>query len=108
MRSIEKLLTERSRPSLPESELKDKASERLMKLIERKRKKEENIVGAPARGAKKAEVVDLLEVLRQSLTARGESPGRRRFRWRPKHSFGKIFLWRWAHASNGNGRSSCG
>jgi DNA end-binding protein Ku len=77
VRSIEKLLNERSRPSLGESQLKDKASERLMKLIERKRKKEENIVGAPAGGARKAEVVDLLEVLRQSLSHSGKSERRR-------------------------------
>jgi DNA end-binding protein Ku len=77
VRSIEKLLTQRSRASLPESELRDKASERLMKVIERKRKKEENVVGAPAKGTKKAEVVDLLEVLRQSLNQSGKSERRR-------------------------------
>jgi DNA end-binding protein Ku len=57
VRPIEKLLTEPARASLPQCELKDRASERL-KLIARKRKKEETVVGAPASGTKKTEVVE--------------------------------------------------
>ena len=77
VRSIEKLLSQRSRASLPEAELKDKASERLLKLVERKRKKDDNVVSTPGKGTKNAEVVDLLEVLRQSLSQSGKSDRRR-------------------------------
>jgi DNA end-binding protein Ku len=70
VRSIERLITQRSRASLPEAELRDKASDRLLKLVERKRKSEENVVEAAGKGKKKAEVVDLLEVLRKSLGQR--------------------------------------
>jgi DNA end-binding protein Ku len=75
VRSIDKLITQRSRASLPEAELKDKASDRMLKLVERKRKRKENVVGAPGKRKQKAEVVDLLEVLRQSL---GKQSGKRR------------------------------
>jgi DNA end-binding protein Ku len=78
VKSIDKLITQRSRASLPERELKDKASERMLKLVERKRKRQENVVGAPGKSKQKAEVVDLLEVLRQSLgNQSGKSAGRR-------------------------------
>lgn len=77
LKSLEKFITDHSRSSLPQTELKDKASERLLKLIERKRKKDENVVGTPVKGTKKGEVVDLLEVLRQSLSQSGKSEGKR-------------------------------
>jgi DNA end-binding protein Ku len=72
VRSMEKLITQRSRDRLPETELRDKASERLLKIVERKKKREENVVGSPGKAKGKSEVVDLLEVLRQSL---GQQPG---------------------------------
>src|SRR5205085_2777872 len=48
LRSIEKLVTERSRASLPQAELKDVASERRLKLIERTRQRDANVIGPPA------------------------------------------------------------
>jgi DNA end-binding protein Ku len=83
VRSIERLITQRSRAGLPNAELRDKASDRLLKVIERKRKRDENVVTAPGRSERKAEVVDLLEVLRQSLGQSGKSarsPAKRRTR----------------------------
>ncbi len=77
VRSIERLITQRSRASLPTGELRDKASERLLKVIERKRKRDDNVITAPGKGKKKAEVVDLLEVLRQSLGQSAKSTPRR-------------------------------
>jgi DNA end-binding protein Ku len=77
VRSIERLITWRSRASLPIAELRDKSSERLLKLIERKRKRDDNVVSVPGKRKRKAEVVDLVEVLRQSLRPSGK-PARRR------------------------------
>ena len=73
VRALERLVTQKSRTSLPVSELRDKASDRLRKLIERKRKRDENVVSAPGAGKRKPEVIDLLEVLRQSLGQSGKS-----------------------------------
>jgi DNA end-binding protein Ku len=76
VRSIERFIAQRSRASLPTTELRDKASDRLLKLIERKRKRDENVVTAPGKSKRKAEVVDLVEVLRRSLGQSGKTAGR--------------------------------
>jgi DNA end-binding protein Ku len=68
VRSFERMIAQRSRASLPTAELRDEETERLLKLVQHKRKSEKNVVEAPVRGKRKAEVVDLLEVLRQSLS----------------------------------------
>lgn len=80
VRSMEKLIAQRSRDSLPEKEMRDKASERLLKIMKRKKKREENVVGSPGKAKQKAEVVDLLEVLRQSLGQQSASSKRSRSR----------------------------
>jgi DNA end-binding protein Ku len=64
----ERLIGQRSRSSLPTAELRDQQSEQLLKLVQRKRKSEKNVVEAPGGGKRKAEVIDLLDVLRQSLS----------------------------------------
>lgn len=79
VRALERVIAQRSRATLPTSELRDQQSDRLMKLIERKRKQEENVVGTPARNKRKAEVIDLVEVLRKSLGQPGK-PSRKRAR----------------------------
>ena len=77
VRAMENFVSQRSRASVPAAELRDKASDRLLKLIERKRKRDENVVTAPGKTKRKAEVVDLVEVLRQSLGQSGKSAQRR-------------------------------
>ena len=77
VRSIERLITQRSRANLPIAQLRDQESERLLKLIERKRKRQDNVVSAPGKRKRKAEVVDLLDVLRQSLRQSSKSARRR-------------------------------
>jgi DNA end-binding protein Ku len=67
VRSLEHLITQRSRTSFPLKELRDDASDRLLRLVERKRKRDENVIAAPRRAKRKPEVVDLVEVLRRSL-----------------------------------------
>ena len=76
VRPFERVIAQRSRASLPVAELRDKQNEQLLKIIERKRKSEKNVVEAPGRGKRKAEVVDLLEVLRRSLGETGASKRR--------------------------------
>lgn len=73
VRAFERIVTQRSRASLPTAELKDRDTDLLRKLIERKRKNEANVVEAPGKPKRKAEVVDLLEVLRRSLSEKGTS-----------------------------------
>jgi DNA end-binding protein Ku len=77
VRAFERTISQRSRASLPAPELRDHETERLLKLVERKRKRKENVVEVPARGKHKPEVVDLLEVLRQSLEGPKKLPKRR-------------------------------
>jgi DNA end-binding protein Ku len=77
VRSFERTIAQRSRASLPLAELRDEETERLRKLVERKRKTDKNVVETPGRGKRKAEVVDLLEVLRRNL-AQTETSARRR------------------------------
>lgn len=73
VRSLERLITQKSRSSLPTAELRDKASDKLRKIIERKRKRAENVVAAPGGGKRKAEVIDIVDVLRRSLAQAGKA-----------------------------------
>ena len=77
VRSLESFIGQHSRASLPEKELKDAASERLLKLVEKKRKSEENVIAARTKGKQRAQVIDLLDVLRQSLNQSAKSTKRR-------------------------------
>jgi DNA end-binding protein Ku len=77
VRRLERLITQRSRSSLPTGELRDKQANHLLSLIERTRKRDENVVTAPGRGKRKAEVIDLMEVLRRSLSETGKSRRKR-------------------------------
>ena len=77
VRSFERIVAQRSRASLPMSELQDQQSRRLLALVQRKRKSEQNVVEAPRGRERKAEVVDLIDVLRKSLGA-SRTPVRRR------------------------------
>jgi DNA end-binding protein Ku len=82
LRVFERVITGKSRTTLPTKELRDEDAESLRKLIQRKRKSEKNIVSAAGRRKAKAEVVDLLEVLRQSL---GQADKRSRKRAKRSH-----------------------
>ncbi len=81
VKALEKAIEERTRKTLDESELEDQYAERLMTVVERKRKKGEDVVRAPAEvvdeEAAGTQVIDLMEVLKRSLRGReaGE-PGR--------------------------------
>lgn len=67
VRSFERIISGRAKSSVPAEELRDRETERLLKLVQRKRKRHENVVEAPGRAKQKAEVVDLLDVLRKAL-----------------------------------------
>ena len=77
LRSFERIISQRARASLPTKELRDEDAENLKKLIQRKRKTAKNVVEAPGRGKPEGKVIDLLEVLRQSLGKAGKTPQQR-------------------------------
>ncbi|MBW3552016.1 MAG: Ku protein [Gemmatimonadetes bacterium] len=78
VKALEKEIEKRSRASLEEEELKDSYAERLLALVERKKKEGSAVVQAPA-GAEEedegSDVIDLMEVLKRSL--QGDGPGRK-------------------------------
>jgi DNA end-binding protein Ku len=67
VRALGQVIEKRLRRTLPASELRDSATEQLRSLIERKRKRGKDVVATEARRKAKAEVIDLVEVLRRSL-----------------------------------------
>jgi len=79
VRRIARAIEARSQKELDEEELADHRAERLHALVERKRRKGEDVVEAPEAEAEEAEekVIDLLEVLRRSMKEAGRGAGRR-------------------------------
>lgn len=67
VRSFERVIKQRAKSTLPAAALRNGEADRLLKLVKRKQKSEKNVVQAKGREKQKAQVVDLLEVLRQSL-----------------------------------------
>ena len=78
---MEKLIKAHSSAKIAESELKDEHSEKLMKLVKKKERKNEDVVELPADVAEDEEpdpdVIDLVEVLRRSLQGGGAAPKKR-------------------------------
>jgi DNA end-binding protein Ku len=86
-RAIEALAAKRLDPR----ELEDEEAQRILQLVERKRKKGEDVVEVPELAAdaeEQAEIVDLMEMLKRSLGARGASGPRRGPRSSPRASAG--------------------
>ena len=74
VKAMEKEIEKLSRTSLAEDELKDTYAERLLALVERKKKEGSAVVRAPAGVEEEdegAEVIDLMEVLKRSLQGGG-------------------------------------
>ena len=71
VKSFERIITQRAATRLAPGILRNREEERLMKVVSRKRRKKENVVAVRGRGKQKAEVVDLLEVLRKNLRMAG-------------------------------------
>lgn len=69
VRRIEREVERRSAPSLPVEGLRDRYAERLLELVESKRKRGEDLVGAPEEGveAEPTPVIDLMEVIKSRL-----------------------------------------
>ena len=81
VKGLEREIEKRTRTSLDESELADDYAERLLAVVERKRKEGSAVVQAPAAMVEEdegADVIDLMEVLKRSL--RGPDAGPRRAR----------------------------
>jgi DNA end-binding protein Ku len=74
VKRFEKAIASLAKKTLDESELADTGSERLLELVARKEKSGEDVIearGAP--GETSEGVIDLMEVLRRSLQARGQA-----------------------------------
>lgn len=71
VKRLEAAIEKHSADSLDIEELRDRESERLLALIERKREASEDVVEAPegAEAEPEADVIDLMEVLRQRMRA---------------------------------------
>jgi len=67
VKSLESYITQHSRAKLPLTAMRDKDSANLLKLVKRKQKTRKNIVSAGGGKKHKAEVIDILDVLRKSL-----------------------------------------
>lgn len=78
---MEKLIKAHSAAKVPASELKDEHSEKLLKLVKKKERKNEDVIELPddVVEAEQADpdVIDLVEVLRRSLRGDGAAPKKR-------------------------------
>ena len=72
VRSIEQDIARLSEARLSKAELKDRHAERLLALAEKKRKKHEDLVEVPVEAEEEAgaEIIDLVEILRRSMSER--------------------------------------
>lgn len=114
--AVKKAIARLTRDDLDESELEDDYTRRIEALIERKRKKGQDLVTAPAgavdEGEGGAEVIDLMEVLKRSLQrpepgARraGEKAGAGKRSGRDLHSMTRAELYEYAQELDIRGRS---
>lgn len=70
VREVESAVEKRTRKALDESELEDHYADRLLALVEKKRRKGVDVLTAPAAHAEadgESDVIDLMEVLKRSL-----------------------------------------
>jgi DNA end-binding protein Ku len=67
VRTFDRAITRLFKKTLDLSEMRDVYSERMLKLIEKKRREHENVAETTSPGKKPAQVVDLTEILKRSL-----------------------------------------
>jgi DNA end-binding protein Ku len=70
VRKFEKIITKHSQKSLPLSELKNEKTAALLKLIEKKRAQHKDVVEVEVPERETGKVIDLVEVLKKSLTGK--------------------------------------
>jgi DNA end-binding protein Ku len=70
VKRFEKLIHTRSKEELSRDELRDEQAERLTKLVQRKRSRDKDVVEAEVAERRPTKVVDLMEVLKKSLTGK--------------------------------------
>jgi DNA end-binding protein Ku len=81
LRRFQKLIDEHAADALPREELRDQRTEALARLVERKRARNEDVIRTDASAdTGRAEVIDIMSVLKRRLaaTARDAGAGRRR------------------------------
>jgi len=67
---FERLIAKHSEKHLSLSDLKDEQTEKLLKLVERKRKQHQDMVEVDVPDQKRGQVVDLMEALKKSLAGK--------------------------------------
>jgi DNA end-binding protein Ku len=67
---FEKLISSRSKKSFSGSKLKDEQTDALLKLVKKKQSKRANVVEVEGEAEQEAKVIDLMAVLRKSLTGK--------------------------------------
>lgn len=70
VRKFEGIISKHSAKTLPLSQLKDERTERLLKLIERKRSRHKDVVEVEEPKRQAGKVIDLVEVLKKSLAGK--------------------------------------
>jgi len=73
---FENVIKKKTKRELPRTHLKDEQSDKLLKLIEKKRARHKDVVEVEVPERKEEKVVDLMEVLKRSL--QGKKEGRRK------------------------------
>ena len=68
------MIRRRSAKDISRDELRNEQSEKLLKLVERKQTRHKDVVEAEGAERKPEKVIDLMEVLKASLNARGGKP----------------------------------
>lgn len=68
---FERLIAKKSEDRLPRKEMKDEESERVLKLVKSKRSKHKDLVETDEADEQKGKVVDIMDVLKKSIAAKG-------------------------------------
>lgn len=72
VKKFEKLIANKSKKQLSAATLQDEETERLLKLVKRKGSRAKNVVRVETEEAGEGKVIDLVEVLKRSLSGKGK------------------------------------
>ncbi|MDT4968168.1 MAG: end-binding protein Ku [Acidobacteriota bacterium] len=77
VRKFEKLISSRSKKTLPPARLKADQTERLLKLVKKKKAKRANVIKVDEEESEGGQFIDMMEVLKRSLGGKGGKRARR-------------------------------
>ncbi|HKZ79811.1 MAG TPA: hypothetical protein VJ124_16180 [Pyrinomonadaceae bacterium] len=69
---MEKLIANKSKKHLSAAKLQDEETERLLKLVKKKGSRARNVITLEKEEAEEGKVIDLVEVLKKSLSGKGK------------------------------------